>query len=264
MVAAWLVSLGCASASTAPPPALPPATVDDAIAGLARNLCGACPEPIAVFPFVERGRGATALGGYLGERLMDAFAAQGRRLVERPRLDTLAREHALSRSGLMDDRTSAEAGNLVGARAVAIGSLTELADHWELIVRIVGAQDGRVIASARVALPADQVRLSTPAEASGSAALAGDWSWRCCRGRWYGTVHLSQDGGRVTGVMRDRTNGAVTPVEGLVDRDRLELRRLGAGWEQRWSLVIDPDGASMRGLIAGLRDPEVVLERAAR
>jgi hypothetical protein len=69
-------------------------------------------------------------------------------LVERNRLETVTQEQKLGATGLIDDSTAASIGNIAGAQAALVGTLTHLEDSWELSARLLGTSDGRVLAIA--------------------------------------------------------------------------------------------------------------------
>jgi hypothetical protein len=89
---------------------------------------------------------------------MVALSATGRvELVERNRLDAVSQEQKLGASGLIDDATAASIGNIAGAQAVLVGTLTSFKDCWELTSRLLGSSDARVLAMAEGRFSAESV-----------------------------------------------------------------------------------------------------------
>jgi len=125
---------------------------------MADSLSRESDQMVAVFSFAERGIGPTLLGEYVAEKLMMALSATGRiELVERNRLDTVSQEQKLGATGLIDDATAASIGNIAGAQAALVGTLTHFENCWDLTARLLGTSDARVLAMAEARFSAEGV-----------------------------------------------------------------------------------------------------------
>jgi hypothetical protein len=132
--------------------------VEEAMDSMAEGLSMESDQVVAVFSFAERGIGPTLLGEYVAEKLMMALSANGRiELVERNRLDAVSQEQKLGATGLIDDATAASIGNIAGAQAALVGTLTRFEDCWELTARLLGTSDARVLAMAEARFSAEGV-----------------------------------------------------------------------------------------------------------
>ncbi len=133
-------------------------TLKEAMDKIAGSLPTEEKQIVAVFSFSERGRGPTLLGEYVSEKLMISLSATGRvELVERNRLETVTQEQKLGATGLIDDSTAASIGNIAGAQAALVGTLTHLEDSWELSARLLGTSDARVLGIADARFSAQSV-----------------------------------------------------------------------------------------------------------
>jgi hypothetical protein len=151
LVSIAFVVVSCATPGREPEltkqPELP--ALEEAMDTIAGRLPAESHQMVAVFSFAERGIGPTLLGEYVAEKLMMALSATGRvELVERNRLDAVTKEQKLGATGLIDDATAASIGNIAGAQAALVGTLTNFEDYWELTARLLGTSDGRVLAMA--------------------------------------------------------------------------------------------------------------------
>ena len=160
IIAIAFALISCATSQTKPElsttPQIP--SVEEAMVRIAAGLPAESHQMVAVFSFAERGAGRTLLGEYVAEKLMVALSATGRvELVERNRLDAVSQEQKLGVSGLIDDATAASIGNITGAQAVLVGTLTRFVDCWELTTRLLGSSDARVLAMAEGRFSLDSV-----------------------------------------------------------------------------------------------------------
>lgn len=158
-LAVALAGAGCALLQPAPAKPAGPPSLAEAVRDAAARIAPPGTLAVAVFAFPERGRGPTLLGEYTAEKLMLALAETGRvTLVERSRLETVKKEQLLGVAGELDDTTAASIGNMAGAGAVAVGTLTHLGeDRWELSLRLLGATDARVLTIAEVSFSAASI-----------------------------------------------------------------------------------------------------------
>ncbi|MBL7176594.1 MAG: hypothetical protein ISS66_12285 [Desulfobacteraceae bacterium] len=156
------VLFSCAAPEKKPEPTPAPTEKFPSLKEAMDKMAGSLPtekkQVVAVFSFSERGRGPTLLGEYVAEKLMISLSATGRvELVERNRLETVTQEQKLGATGLIDDSTAASIGNVAGAQAALVGTLTPLEDCWELSARLLGTSDARVLAIADARFSAQSV-----------------------------------------------------------------------------------------------------------
>lgn len=146
---------------------IPP--VGEALQMLAGQLQPAGPTRVAVFPFVERAGPQGTLGSYLADKFMLQYMQwEHVELVERAALDTVVREQRLAVSGAISDETAASIGNLLGAQAVIVGTITRDGGGIELIARLLSTDGGAVLRMAEVAF----TTRSLPAGVRGQTAVA--------------------------------------------------------------------------------------------
>lgn len=106
---------------------------------------------VAVLP-VSCGEARCDLGELLAGEVERQLAARGVALVERAHLRTVRAEQRLSRRGLVDDTTSAEAGNLRGARVHVLGRMVEASGRYAVQLRAVDTQTAQLLVIAAVDL----------------------------------------------------------------------------------------------------------------
>ncbi|GHT02733.1 hypothetical protein AGMMS50276_32760 [Synergistales bacterium] len=83
---------------------------------------------LGVMEFVSKANGVSPMEA---DAIMDVFtrtlsSSKNIALLERNRLDLIAREHRLAMSGLVDVNTAAEVGKLAGMQYILLGAVTEL------------------------------------------------------------------------------------------------------------------------------------------
>ncbi|MDI6726558.1 MAG: FlgO family outer membrane protein [Smithellaceae bacterium] len=109
---------------------------------------------IAAFPLEDLAPAeeTKGLGEEIAATLTDGFARSGKvRVVERKRLQTIMEEIKLSASGLVDERTAIQAGRLLGANALVLGSFLKFGDSVRINVRVVKTETGEIISTERAA-----------------------------------------------------------------------------------------------------------------
>ena len=88
------------------------------------------------------------LGEVISEGISTRLASQGViEVVERSRLDKLLDEKQLETTGLIDEKTAAEFGKMVGAKVVVIGSCSKAGSDVVINARAVDAESARIIAA---------------------------------------------------------------------------------------------------------------------
>ncbi len=159
----------------------------DAVAqGFAKVNPGAPFYRVAVPYFQELGEGPAQhhLGRLVAELLAGELAARAPFvLVERERLDQVMREHRLAGLGIVDEKSAAEFGKVLGAQSLISGTVAEAGPSYVVTVRQVETESGRVLVAGDVsiaregliALSADAVVLRSKSGAAFRSALVPGW-----------------------------------------------------------------------------------------
>ncbi len=106
---------------------------------------------LAVIPFRKIDGHVTLLGVHLSEELIPELDdwGLGDRIVERAELNDLLQEMKLGESGVIDPKTAARVGKVLGAEAIVIGTISDLDRYFEVVGKLVDVQTGRVMRSSR-------------------------------------------------------------------------------------------------------------------
>jgi len=108
---------------------------------------------VAVLDFTDAApeAGLAALGKGLQSMLTTDLGAVGVfEMIERARVAAIRAELKLGRSGLVDRRTAARVGKLLGATHLVAGSFTVMGGHMRLDARLFAVRTGKVLTSAAV------------------------------------------------------------------------------------------------------------------
>ncbi len=108
---------------------------------------------IAVLDFMLQGKGFETedLGQIVAEWLITALVKQGRfDVVERRLLKKIIAEQHLSETGLLDQRTTAQLGKVLGVKVVVSGSVMRIQDIIEVNSRIIDVESGSILAAESV------------------------------------------------------------------------------------------------------------------
>jgi TolB-like protein len=104
--------------------------------------------PLAVLPFVERGKETKDLGPKVTDLLFAKLASDtGIVLVEREREDfrKLLDETQLDLSGLVNPEKAAKVGHLTSAKLLVTGSVVQVDATLHVVAKIIGTETGRVL-----------------------------------------------------------------------------------------------------------------------
>lgn len=107
---------------------------------------------VAVVPFANRSGqpDSDALAKGLADMLItDLSVSPEIRLIERERLAAITAELKLGTSGMVDKKTAAKIGKLLGADALLLGSMKSIAPNLRLDARLVAVETGEVMATAK-------------------------------------------------------------------------------------------------------------------
>jgi TolB-like protein len=108
---------------------------------------------VAVPDIPTLGGDTTILGRYVAEELVTALHRRGISVVERGLLDRAMSELQLGLTDLMSVTAVKRFGRLVGARAIVVGTLTDIDEGVKLNLRIVAVETGQVVGAASGSLP---------------------------------------------------------------------------------------------------------------
>jgi TolB-like protein len=103
----------------------------------------------------------------LGRTFSDLLAAElskrgGLELVERQRLDKVAAELKLNLSGAVDPATAKNVGKVLSVDMLLTGSVSELGDFYDVSVRVVSVEKGKVAAAGVVDIEKEAVDGAAP------------------------------------------------------------------------------------------------------
>jgi len=106
---------------------------------------------LAVMQFEEMSKEAREKKiGFGASELIETRLSQTKlfNIIERDKIEVVIDEIALGMTGLVDDASAAKAGKLLGADIVVLGSVSELGDFFNLNVRMVEVETGKILTSA--------------------------------------------------------------------------------------------------------------------
>jgi TolB-like protein len=121
---------------------------------------GEGPVSIAVLDFgTSRGKASVQqLGKALAMILNETLGKDPRFIViERQKLDELAKEISLGQTGLVDEATAAQAGKTLGARLVVTGTIVELGEHFLVAARTIAVETAEIQAIANIEIQQEQM-----------------------------------------------------------------------------------------------------------
>ena len=133
---------------------------DDLATQMKSTVADALYREWAVFPF-EAPEGSD-LGKLVAGELQVVLIRDYRTpLIERSQVGKVADEYAIQWSGLAEEKVAQDAGALLGADYLVLGEIVAAGPIYRTTARVVRVQDGRVMTTAAVDLPAsDLVALS--------------------------------------------------------------------------------------------------------
>jgi TolB-like protein len=102
--------------------------------------------PLAVFPFQERGRDVSELGGTVTDLLFANLVINPEMyLVDREDLKKILDEQELNLSGLVNPDMATKVGHLTGAKILITGSVLQVDTTLYVIAKIIGTETSRVL-----------------------------------------------------------------------------------------------------------------------
>jgi len=103
--------------------------------------------PASLIPFLPAKPEATANAEYFTEQMGFSLSKiKTFRMVERKDMQKIFDELKLQGTGIVDDRSAAAAGKLMGARMIIVGKLYLAEDNYELFLKLLRVETGEVLA----------------------------------------------------------------------------------------------------------------------
>jgi len=114
---------------------------------MAETIVNAGIKTIAVVDFTDLHGNVTELGRFMAEEFSVALASAGKgfEVVDRTHLKSIAQEHKLSASGLIDPKTARELGRIVGVEALLTGVITPFQDSMRLSIKVLETNTAKII-----------------------------------------------------------------------------------------------------------------------
>ena len=114
---------------------------------MAENIVKAGIKIIAVVDFTDLQGNVTELGRFIAEEFSVALAGAGKgfELVDRTHLKSIAQEHKLSTTGVIDPKTARELGRIVGVEALLTGVITPFEDSVRLTIKVLETNTAKII-----------------------------------------------------------------------------------------------------------------------
>jgi TolB-like protein len=128
--------------------------VDSLSVEIAIGASGAGLERLAVAEFSDLHGTVSELGQFLAEELVTRLYRQGDfEVIDRRLLYKVMQEQALAASGIIDASTASALGRILGADAIATGTITDVGDRLRVNARLIAVESGLVVTAASVDLP---------------------------------------------------------------------------------------------------------------
>ena len=128
--------------------------VDQLVDQISASLAGKKVGKLAITEFPTLEGKSTELGKLLSEELTTRLFRTGRfQIIERQMLARVLEEQKLGASGVVDESTASRLGRLLGADALAIGTLADLGSTVRVNARLISSETGSVLGVATAAIP---------------------------------------------------------------------------------------------------------------
>lgn len=103
---------------------------------------------LAIFDFINVNGKQSVLGRYLSEQTSNyLFQNSELHIVERTQIERVMQEQNFGMSGYVSDETAVRIGNLLGANAVTLGTLTKVGNKISVNIKIVETESASVLSS---------------------------------------------------------------------------------------------------------------------
>jgi TolB-like protein len=103
---------------------------------------------LAIFDFINVNGKQSILGRYIVEQTSNfLFQNSDIRIVERNQIDKIIKELNFNMSGYVGDESAVQIGHMVGANAVALGTLTKVGNKISVNIKIVETESSALLSS---------------------------------------------------------------------------------------------------------------------
>ncbi len=119
---------------------------------MAEKIASKGKAKVAVVDFADLEGNIRYFDKFIAEQFSVALAGAGKgfRVIDRSNLNSLIKEHKLSKTGMIDPATARQLGKVAGVDALVTGTLTPIGDNVQLIVKVLDAETADVIDSAKI------------------------------------------------------------------------------------------------------------------
>ena len=123
---------------------------------LKEQLQNSSKKRVAVVDFTDLKGNINELGRFIAEELSTGLLASGGNfeIVDRAHLQVLLKENKLSATGLVDPKDAQKIVKLSGVDALITGNITSFNDSFRLSVKILDAENAKLIGAAKGNIPA--------------------------------------------------------------------------------------------------------------
>jgi len=149
--------------STALAQGVPQPTLEEGIQQLAVDIANQMKKrdikKIAIDDFTDLNGYKSALGDFISEELVTNFYTQSLGnfdVVERRELARVLKEQKLGSTGLLNKKTIAKIGEILGIDAIVTGSIAYLGRNIKINARMIGVDNAKVFAAAARKIPKDE------------------------------------------------------------------------------------------------------------
>ena len=126
--------------------------IDSLSVTMAEKIASKGKASVAVVDFADLEGKIRFFDKFIAEQFSVALAGAGKgfRVIDRTNLNSLIKEHKLSKTGLIDQATAKQLGKIAGVDALVTGTMTPIGDNVQLIVKVLDAETADVIDSAKI------------------------------------------------------------------------------------------------------------------
>ena len=123
--------------------------IDDIVKHIVDSMESEQKKRVAIMDFRNIDHSVSELGMYLSETLITKlFQTNKFKVIERSQLDQALQEIGLGQTGVVDQKTAQEVGQVLGVDSLVIGTITDLVDSIDVNARLISTGTGEVFAVA--------------------------------------------------------------------------------------------------------------------
>jgi len=129
-----------------------PAKVDELAKQIYETMLAENKKKIAVLPLSTLTGQSTVLGLFVSDKLTSSLFRFRDKfdVVDRIHLEQILKELKLSQTGAIEPTTAQKLGKLLGADAIVAGTITDLGSDIDITTRVLGTEQGNVLAVASI------------------------------------------------------------------------------------------------------------------